>query len=176
MGEELNQQLFYASIGSDDEPIRLNDDIDIDFQIPDLSPLPKMFGIGMDEEQVVDYKNPFTIEFNSPIKDNSSIKHWDCEASLTPFSPRKKSNIARSLMLHTKLPRKKKKRVKMREMNASGIPTKHLRVMLFDRIGFLAVEHEGEEQMFNFTKDDCLIVANTKKNCFVKIIKYFKRR
>lgn len=170
MGEEMNQQLFYAPIGSEDEPIRLNDDIDIDFQIPDLSPLPKMFGIGMDEEQVVDYKNPFTIEFNS------SIKHWDWEASLTPFSPRKKSNIARSLMLHTKLPRKKKKRVKMREMKASGIPTKHLRVMSFDRIGFLSVEHGDKEQVFNFTKDDCLIVANTKKYCLVKIIKDFKHR
>lgn len=170
MGEELNQKLFYAPIGSEDEPIRLNDDIDIDFQIPDLSPLPKIFGIGMNEEQVVDYKNSFTVEFNCSIKD------WDCEASLTPFSPRKKSNIARSLMLKTKLPRKKKKRVKMREMKASGIPTKHLRVMSFDRIGFLAVEHGGEEQMFNFTKDDCLIVANTKKNCLVKIIKYLKRR
>ena len=170
MGEEMKQQLFYVPIGSDEEPTRLNDDIDIDFQIPDLSPLPKMFGIGTDEEQVVDNKNSFTIEFNCSIKD------WNCEASLTPFSPRKKSNIARSLMLHTKLPRKKKKRVKMREMKASGIPTKHLRVMSFDRIGFLAVEHEGEEQMFNFTKDDCLIVANTKKNCLVKIIKNFKRR
>lgn len=170
MGEEMNQQLFYATFGSDDKPIRLNDDIDIDSQIPDLSPLPKMFGIGTDEEQVADYKNSFTVEFNCSIKD------WDCKASLTPFSPRKKSNIARSLMLYTKLPRKKKKRVKMREMKASGIPTKHLRVMFFDRIGFLAVEHGGEEQMFNFTKDDCLIVANTKKNCLVKIIKYFKRR
>ena len=170
MGEELNQKLFYFPIGSDCEPIRLNDDIDMDFQIPDLRPLPKMFGIGTDEEQAVDYKNSFTVEFNCSIKD------WDCKASLTPFSPRKKSNIARSLMLKTKLPRKKKKRVKMREMKASGIPTKHLRVMLFDRIGFLAVEHGGEEQMFNFSKDDCLIVANTKKNCLVKIIKYFKRR
>lgn len=171
MGEEMNQQLFYAPIGSEDEPIRLNDVIDIGLQIPDLSPLPKIFGIGMNEEQVADYKNPFTMEFsNNPIKD------WDCEASLTPFSPRKKSNIARSLMLKTKLPRKKKKRVKMCEMKASGISTKHLRVMSFDRIGFLAVEHGGEEQMFNFTKDDCLIVANTKKNCLVKIIKYFKRR
>lgn len=167
MGEEMNQQLFYAQIGSDEEPIRLNDDID--FQIPDLSPLPKMFGTDDEGQEEKDYvKNPFTMEF--------SVKHWDCEASLTPFSPRKKSNIARSLMLHTKLPRKKKKRVKMREMKASGISTKHLRVMSFDRIGFLAVEHGGEEQMFNFTKDDCLIVANTKKNCLVKIIKYFKRR
>jgi len=172
MGEELNQQLFYAPIGSDDEPIRLNDDLDIDFQIPDLRPLPKMFGIDDEGQEEKDYvKNPFTMEFS-----NNPVKHWDCKASLTPFSPRKKSNIARSLMLHTKLPRKKKKRVKMREMKASGIPTKHLRVMSFDRIGFLAVEHGGEEQMFNFTKDDCLIVANTKKNCLVKIIKYFKRR
>ena len=172
MGEEMNQQLFYVPIGSDEEPIRLNDDIDIDFQIPDLSPLPKMFGIDDEGQEEKDYvKNPFTMEFS-----NNPVKHWDCEASLTPFSPRKKSNIARSLMLHTKLPRKKKKRVKMCEMKASGISTKHLRVMSFDRIGFLAVEHGGEEQMFNFTIDDCLIVANTKKNCLVKIIKYFKRR
>ena len=172
MGEEMKQQLFYVPIGSDEEPIRLNDDIDIDFQIPDLSPLPKMFGIVDDGQEETGYvEKPITIEF-----ENNPIKHWDCEVSLTPFSQRKKTNIARSLMLHTKLPRKKKKRVKMREMNVIGIPTKHLRVMLFDRIGFLAVEHGGEEQVFNFTKDDCLIVANTKKNCLVKIIKYFKHR
>lgn len=139
MGEEMNQQLFYAPIGSDGE----------------LRPFCCATEFRVEEFPVTETKHD-----------------WGLSSFTASFSAR----VKRLRLKTYKLPRKKKKRVKMREMNASGIPTKHLRVMLFDRIGFLAVEHGGEEQMFNFTKDDCLIVANTKKNCLVKIIKYFKRR
>lgn len=131
MGEELNQQLFYAPIGSDNEPIQLNDDIDVDFQIPDISPLPKMFGIVDDEQEETGYVgNPLTIEFKNII--------------LLPQN--KKSNIARLLFSETKLPRKMKKRLKTRLSKELGIPTKELRVWTGWKNRHINVEFEfGDE-------------------------------